>query len=73
MKSLAMAITDHFGDSVGEWMVPEGWNADIIYKDAYRQHKVHHFDDDTWAARIGKKNAGRLLDGREWNEMPERV
>ena len=21
-------------------------------------------------ARIGKKRAGRLLDGREWNEMP---
>lgn len=22
--------------------------------------------------RVGKKAAGRLLDGREWNEMPER-
>lgn len=21
--------------------------------------------------RVGKKKAGRLLDGREWNEMPE--
>jgi len=23
-----------------------------------------------WMARVGKKAAGRLLDGREWNEMP---
>lgn len=26
---------------------------------------------DIVAVRIGKKRAGRLLDGREWNEMPE--
>ncbi len=24
-----------------------------------------------WTRRLGKKLAGRLLDGREWNEMPE--
>lgn len=24
-----------------------------------------------WVYRLGKKRAGRLLDGREWNEMPE--
>lgn len=29
----------------------------------------------SWALmkRVGKKSAGRLLDGREWNEMPEAV
>ena len=26
--------------------------------------------DDTFMYRIGKKRAGRLLDGREWNEVP---
>lgn len=25
----------------------------------------------TWMSRVGKKQAGRLLDGREWNEYPE--
>jgi hypothetical protein len=25
-----------------------------------------------WRRRLGKKAAGRLLDGREWNEMPEK-
>jgi len=30
----------------------------------------HHFDDGTIVQRYGKKAAGRLLDGREWNEFP---
>lgn len=29
------------------------------------------FDDGTVVFRIGKHTAGRLLDGREWNEFPE--
>jgi protein gp37 len=28
-------------------------------------------EGDAWMARVGKKAAGRLLDGREWNELPE--
>lgn len=28
------------------------------------------FDDDSTMLNMGKKNAGRLLDGREWNELP---
>jgi protein gp37 len=31
----------------------------------------HHPNDVELMARIGKKSAGRLLDGREWNEFPE--
>lgn len=27
-------------------------------------------DDKTFAVRVGKKAAGRVLDGREWNEFP---
>lgn len=26
--------------------------------------------DDYWFSKVGKKRAGRLLDGREWNEFP---
>jgi protein gp37 len=29
-----------------------------------------HVDDQPDLYRVGKKSAGRLLDGREWNEMP---
>jgi protein gp37 len=33
----------------------------------------HNFDPDTSVCKIGKKKAGRLLDGREWNEFPDGV
>lgn len=29
-----------------------------------------YYDSQRWGYRIGKKAAGRLLDGREWNEYP---
>lgn len=34
---------------------------------------VHNFGDGTGAYRAGKGRAGRLLDGREWNEYPQEV
>lgn len=33
----------------------------------------YNFDPDTSVCRIGKKAAGRLLDGHEWNEFPKEV
>ncbi len=33
----------------------------------------HTWPDGSASLRIGKKAAGRLLDGREWDEVPERV
>ena len=33
--------------------------------------KQHDFGGFMWVYRAGKKAAGRLLDGREWNEFPE--
>lgn len=34
------------------------------------RNNVHQFEDGQLMYRYGKKQAGRLLDGREWNEMP---
>lgn len=34
-------------------------------------HDIRRFEDGTGIARLGKKAAGRLLDGREWNEFPK--
>ena len=31
----------------------------------------YHFDDGATVRRTGKKRAGRLLDGREWNDFPK--
>jgi hypothetical protein len=33
-------------------------------------HRVDHGASIAFMRRVGKKAAGRLLDGREWNEMP---
>ena len=30
----------------------------------------NYFRVSHWATYVGKKRAGRLLDGREWNEVP---
>jgi protein gp37 len=43
---------------------------------AWTEHKAVHEWGRDWASeivsmRVGKHRAGRLLDGREWNEMPE--
>ena len=35
-----------------------------------RQRPRHVFDNGTVMYKVGKKAAGRLLDGQEWNEMP---
>ena len=32
--------------------------------------KLQQWSKDSWSARVAKKRAGRLLDGREWNEFP---
>lgn len=32
---------------------------------------IHHFDDGVNVWRVGKKAAGRLLDGRTWDELPK--
>jgi len=32
--------------------------------------QFHQWPDGTTSVRVGKKAAGRLLDGREWNEFP---
>jgi len=50
------------------------WEGDCIIED-YETYLSYHFGDDErggiFCIKIGKKKAGRLLDGREWNEVPE--
>lgn len=45
----------------GEW-APFFWTAD---------HPTHYFGDGVMVGRVGKKIAGRMLDGRTWDEYPE--
>jgi len=36
-------------------------------------NSIDPFGDETYMLPWGKRAAGRLLDGREWNEMPEKA
>jgi protein gp37 len=37
----------------------------------YEEARTHRWPDGSISYRVGKKAASHLLDGREWNEMPE--
>lgn len=51
----------------GEWAPGPGFAC----PDHLPTQDWHHFDPECSARKVGKKAAGRLLDGREWNQMPE--
>jgi len=68
----------------GEFL-PEDNNIPYQHLDIYRKFKstptgmihsvkdsqFHKLDDGTITCRIGKRRAGRLLDGKEWNQYPK--
>ena len=75
------AGTAYFFKQWGEW-APLEWSCGIDaergrvstgdgYPDGYKWVAYHRFEDGREMARIGKREAGRLLDGRTWDEMPE--
>ena len=52
-----------------EFIIPNG----RTYEDmGWRNPKEYLFPDGSISVRLGKKTAGRLLDGREWNEIPKK-
>lgn len=58
----------------GEWKPFAGWHDGVsAYSDAsgtYSSDRIKKLDDKHYAARVGKRAAGRLLDGREHSEFP---
>lgn len=57
----------YFFKQWGEWgECPIGDGPDLVTDAVFKKGPGH--DGMVW--KIGKKAAGRLLDGREWNEMP---
>jgi len=55
----------------GEWL-PNVYGDKSIPNGTDFNVKHHLFDDGVAVARVGKKAAGRLLDGRTWDEMPRK-
>lgn len=72
----AAADVPFFFKQWGEWLPRssvyhkflDGTSLEEIDPDCKKWDCVRH--DDVYMQRVGKKKAGRLLDGREWNEVP---
>lgn len=66
----AAGVAFHF-KQWGEWVSGVKSPMDV-QKGAsqYRPGCYHDFDAHTMALKVGKKGAGRMLDGREWSELP---
>lgn len=67
----AAGVPFHF-KQWGEWAQCAGYQDHVGVDLGGRQHGYAsiHAPDTTPMRRVGKKRAGRLLDGREWNEWP---
>jgi len=67
-----MTKTPFFFKQWGEWIkqrsVPDRWTRVCFMDDVGVMHKPTNGLEFWW---VGRKVAGRLLDGREWNELPE--
>ena len=62
------AGTPFFFKQWGEWKETHALKCN---EPGIKGRKWHNFDPDTSVCRIGKKAAGRELDGRTWEETPE--
>lgn len=54
----------------GEWSPGYAEHGNDLSYDTIVDAKQHEWPEGHCAFRVGKKAAGRLLDGREWNEVP---
>lgn len=61
------AVAFHFKQH-GEWVAQEGWYGRPA---GVTDMPWYDLGDSTRMLKVGKHRAGRLLDGREWNEFPE--
>jgi protein gp37 len=55
----------------GEWLpFLQVTTSDLYQPIEAGRRQIHNFGDGIRSRRVGKKTAGRLLDGREWSEFP---
>jgi len=60
----------HWGEWAPGWRAGEALAEGRTIHPNCRVHKWGEGEAASWSWRVGKKAAGRLLDGREWNEWP---
>jgi len=63
----------YFHKHNGEWTANAEQILELDMKNpqGYKFAKVGYGGKEIWMARIGKKKAGHLLDGKEWRQMPD--
>lgn len=61
---------DHPPAFKGEWGIVERDGDYCRFTTRWINSPGHYTDDAEYVWRVGHKSAGRLLDGREWNELP---
>lgn len=59
-----------FYKQTGEWLHETQATADEWDPIAAAARNIHLWPDGTMSLRLGKKAAGRVLDGRTWDQMP---
>ena len=71
MQCEAAGVAFHFKQH-GEWAAKQQLSAQFLEKTPWLGgiYKSYRFEDGTEVWRVGKKAAGRLLDGRTWDELP---
>ena len=47
------------------------WGEWVSVSEVAGAGRHHYFEDGATVRCVGKRNAGRELDGREWNEVPD--
>lgn len=63
-----------FFKSWGDWVPEDHWRAEMgrpKYEYPWNYHEWDHYKTGFRSIRVGKKRAGQLLDGEEWNQRPE--
>jgi protein gp37 len=66
----AAGVAFHF-KQWGQWLHEDQQEADgFDWADAAERNLIHAWPDQSDSIRLRKSAAGRLLDGREWNEVP---
>ena len=64
----------YFHKQNGMWLHESAAEADRFdWEDAYLRGLLHAWPDGSASIRLRKHDAGRLLDGREWSQMPGAV
>jgi protein gp37 len=61
-----------YDTDTSKWIEPRWFNSKMpgVWIDESGKRSTRENEDAIWLYRVGKKRAGRLLDGMEWNQFP---